>query len=61
MCLPFFVSVASKGLSPAPSLLFATLAERIIGVATKGLTGTDCRRESNWEAWEDFGGSRKTA
>src|SRR5712692_12093153 len=35
----FFVSVASKGVSPAVSLLFATLAGRSISVAAKGLTG----------------------
>jgi hypothetical protein len=33
----FFVSVASKGLSHAASLLFATLAGRSISVAAKGL------------------------
>src|SRR5712691_10235944 len=33
----FFVSVASKGLSQAVSLLFATLAGRSISVAAKGL------------------------
>ena len=33
----FFVSVASKGLSLAVSLLFATLAGRSISVAAKGL------------------------
>ena len=33
----FFVSVASKGLSPAVSLLFATLAGRSISVAAKGV------------------------
>jgi hypothetical protein len=31
----FFVSVASKGLSPAASLLFATLAGKSISVASK--------------------------
>jgi len=34
----FFVSVASKRLSHAVSLLFATLAGRSISVANKGLT-----------------------
>src|SRR6266478_3753697 len=39
-CTPlFFVSVASKGLTPTVSLLFATLAGRSISVAAKGLTG----------------------
>ena len=33
----FFVSVASKGLSQAVSLLFATLTGRSISVAAKGL------------------------
>jgi hypothetical protein len=57
----FFVSVASKGLSPTVSLLFATLAGRSISVAAKGLTGAFCCQESNWEGWEDFGGVRRTA
>ncbi len=35
----FFVSVASKQLSQAVSLLFATLAGRSISVAAKGLRG----------------------
>jgi hypothetical protein len=47
--------------SPTVSLLFATLAGRSISVAAKGLTGADCRRERNWEGWEDFGGVRRTA
>ncbi len=34
---PFFVSVASKGISLAVSLLFATLAKRFISVASKEL------------------------
>jgi hypothetical protein len=33
----FFVNVASEGLSPTVSLLFATLAGRSISVAVKGL------------------------
>jgi hypothetical protein len=33
----FFVSVASKGFSPAVSLLFATVAGRCISVADKEL------------------------
>ncbi len=43
----FFVSVASKGLSRAVSLLFATLAGRSISVAAKGLkaiVGSDLDR-----------------
>ncbi len=36
----FFVSVASKGLSLAVSLLFATLAGRSVSVAAKGLGET---------------------
>ena len=35
----FFVSVASKGVSFAVSLLFAALAGRFISVAAKGLMG----------------------
>ena len=37
----FFVSVADKGLSPAASLLLATLAGGSISVADKGLMGAD--------------------
>jgi hypothetical protein len=54
------VSVAFKGLSYTISLLFATLAGRLVNVAAKGLTGTYCWRESNWLGWEDFGGVRRT-
>src|SRR5712692_6877215 len=57
----FFVSVASKGLSHAVSLLFATLAWGSISVAAKGLTGADCGRERSREGWEEFGGVRRTA
>ncbi len=57
----FFVSVASKGLSSAVSLLFATLAGRSISVAAKGLTMTKCWQESNWVGAEDFEGVRRTA
>jgi len=35
----FFVSVASKGVSPAVSRLFATVTRRSISVAAKGVTG----------------------
>jgi len=35
----FFVSVASEGLRPAVSLLFATLAGKSISVAAKGVRG----------------------
>ena len=49
----FFVSVAAKGLSQAVSLLFATLAARSISVASKGVMGAKCRRESNGLGWED--------
>jgi len=52
----FFVSVASKGVSFAVSLLFATLAERSISVAAKGLAGARCWRESNGRGWEEFEG-----
>jgi hypothetical protein len=47
----FFVSVASKGVGFAASLLFATLAGRFIRVAAKGLMGTRCWRESNGLGW----------
>ena len=57
----FFLSVASKGVSSAVSLLFATLAGRSISVAAKGLTRTKCWREGNWVGREDFGGVRRTA
>ena len=53
-----FVSIASKGLSPAASLLFATLARKTIHAAAKGLTRTECWRESNWAGGEDFEGPR---
>jgi hypothetical protein len=43
----FLVSVASKGLSPTVSLLFATLAGKTISVAAKGLTRMLRWRESN--------------
>jgi len=56
----FFVSVASKGFSLAVSLLFATLARRFISVAAKGLTETDCWRESNWVGWRGSEGVRRT-
>ncbi len=53
----FFVSVASKGLSQAVSLLFATLAVRSISVAAKGLraivdsgqwTGVTGQKKRGW-------------
>ena len=50
----FFVSVASKGLSHAVSLLFATLAREFVSVAAKGLMGVYCWREGNCVGWEDF-------
>src|SRR5882672_9011703 len=56
----FFVSVASKGLTPTVSLLFATLARRSISVAAKGLTGADCWRESNCVGSEDSEEVRRT-
>jgi hypothetical protein len=40
---PVFLSVASKELSVAVSLLFATLAGRSISVAVKGLTEEEVR------------------
>src|SRR5713226_5943 len=45
----FFVSVAAKGLSPAVSLLFATLAGKSISVAAKGVRGALCWREGDGE------------
>jgi hypothetical protein len=57
----FFVSVASKGVSHAVSLLFATLAGRSISVAAKGLTGAICLQKGNWGEAEDFEGVRRTA
>jgi len=52
----FFVSVASKGVSPAVSLLFATLAGQCISVAAKGLTQASGRRESNFVSRDEFEG-----
>ena len=49
----FLVSVASKGLSPTVSLLFAILAMEFISVAAKGLTGVEGWRESNCVGWKD--------
>src|SRR6266850_1411704 len=48
----FFVSVASKGLSSAVSLLFATLAGKSISVAAKGFKRVDCWREGNCVGWK---------
>jgi len=56
----FFVSVASKGLTPTVSLLFATLTGEFISVAAKGLTGVDCWRESNCVGWKDSEEVRRT-
>jgi hypothetical protein len=56
----FFVSVASKGLSQAVSLLFATLAGRPISVASKGFMGVMCKRDSNGLGWGDFEEVRRT-
>jgi hypothetical protein len=56
----FFVSVTSKGVSFAVSLLFATLAGESISVVVKGLMETVCWRESNDMGWEDFGGVKRT-
>jgi hypothetical protein len=52
----FFVSVASKRVSLAVSLLFATLAERFICVAVKGFTWAVCWRESNALRYGDVAG-----
>ena len=43
----FFVGVASKGFSRTVSLLFATLAERCISVASKEVTGEESLHKSN--------------
>jgi hypothetical protein len=56
----FFVSVASKELSRTVSLLFATLAGRLISVAAKGLMGAKCWRESKDLGWEYFDGAERT-
>jgi hypothetical protein len=52
----FFVSVASKGVRAAVSLLFATLAGESISVAAKGLRKANCWRESNFVRPNDFEG-----
>jgi hypothetical protein len=52
----FFVSVASKRVSHAVSLLFATLAGEFISVADKGLTQANCLREGNFVRPSDFEG-----
>jgi hypothetical protein len=52
----FFVSVASKGVSPAVSLLFATLAGESISVAAKGLTQANGWRERKFVRPNDFEG-----
>src|SRR5258708_4667515 len=56
----FFVSVAVKGVSSAVSLLFATLAGKCISVASKGVRGAGCRRESDGGRYEEFEGIRRT-
>src|SRR6266850_2529781 len=56
----FFVSVASKGLSSAVSLLFATLAGKSISVAAKGFKRVDCWREGNCVGWKDSEEVRRT-
>jgi hypothetical protein len=56
----FFVSVASKGFRFGVSPLFATPTGRSICVASKGVMGAYCWRESNGLGWEDFGGIRRT-
>ena len=40
--LRFFVSVASKGVRPTVSRLFATLVRRFVSVANKGLREAQC-------------------
>ena len=56
----FFVSVASKGVRFGVSRLFAPLTGKSICVASKGVMGMDCWRESNGLGWEEFGGVRRT-
>jgi hypothetical protein len=55
----FFVSVASKELSQAVSLLFATLAGGAISVAAKELMGAKCGRERKGLGWEDLEEARR--
>jgi hypothetical protein len=50
-----FVSVASKGVSFSVSLLFTTLARRLVSVAGKGLMGVRCWRKGNGLGREDLG------
>jgi hypothetical protein len=50
----FFVNVASKGVSRAVSLLFATLAGESISVAAKGLMQANCRREGSFVRLNDI-------
>jgi hypothetical protein len=52
----FFVSVASKGVISAVSLLFATLAKEFVSVAVKGLKEPSCWRQGNALGWDDFVG-----
>src|SRR6266403_4376926 len=56
----FFVSVASKGLRSAVSLLFATLAGGSISVAAKGFKGVDRWREGSCVGWKDSEEVRRT-
>jgi len=53
----FFVSVASKGVSHAVSLLFATLAGKSISVAVKGLTQASCSGAGEFAGRNDFEGA----
>ena len=57
----FFVSVAAKGLSPAVSLLFATLAGKSISVAAKGVRGRAESEKVTGAGREDLEGVRRTA
>jgi hypothetical protein len=52
----FFVSVASKGVRSAVSLLFATLAREPISIASKGFIGAWYWREGNLARPNDLGG-----
>jgi hypothetical protein len=53
----FFVSVASKGVSHAVSLLFSTLAGKSISVAVKGLTQASCSGAGEFAGRNDFEGA----
>jgi hypothetical protein len=51
----FFVTIASKGVNSAVSLLFAIFVRELVSVAVKGLKAASCWREGNALGWDDFG------